>query len=297
MADLWYPKADNVTQDFSDDYPGVATTPAILLVHSTEGSTWPTYSGGAEAPNITYHPVLRKFRGHVAMNRSARSLMDPAGTPVRENRVCTQLEVIGTCDPKKKGTGMVYIPEMTSVMLDDIAALWVWCSKNLKVPLAASLVFRAYPGSYGSSNGVRCSSASFAAYKGLAGHMHASGNLHGDPGKFPAATLLAKAQGIANPRPKVSLAGLLKAIKDDKAAPTGKTSNASAVLPVEKALVAEGLLKASLADGSAGTSSFGPGSAYQRWQKSLGLTGAAADGIPGKTSLTALGKKRGFDVV
>lgn len=36
--------------------------------------------------------------------------------------------------------------------------------------------------------------------------------------------------------------------------------------------------------------------AYTKWQNSLGFTGADADGVPGITSLTALGKKYGFAV-
>nr|WP_240351669.1 CHAP domain-containing protein [Streptomyces olivoreticuli] len=36
--------------------------------------------------------------------------------------------------------------------------------------------------------------------------------------------------------------------------------------------------------------------AYARWQESLGYSGADADGIPGRTSLTALGAKYGFEV-
>ncbi len=36
--------------------------------------------------------------------------------------------------------------------------------------------------------------------------------------------------------------------------------------------------------------------AYTRWQNSLGFTGSDADGLPGITSLTALGKKYGFTV-
>lgn len=36
--------------------------------------------------------------------------------------------------------------------------------------------------------------------------------------------------------------------------------------------------------------------AYSRWQKKLGFTGADADGIPGKVSLQKLGRKHGFTV-
>lgn len=35
---------------------------------------------------------------------------------------------------------------------------------------------------------------------------------------------------------------------------------------------------------------------YKKWQKKLGYTGTDADGIPGKASLTVLGKKHGFTV-
>ena len=36
--------------------------------------------------------------------------------------------------------------------------------------------------------------------------------------------------------------------------------------------------------------------AYAKWQRKLGFTGADADGIPGKVSLTKLGRKHGFTV-
>lgn len=44
---------------------------------------------------------------------------------------------------------------------------------------------------------------------------------------------------------------------------------------------------------------FGPQTteAYAKWQRTMGLKGKDADGKPGRTSLTALGKKYGFTVV
>lgn len=71
---------------------------------------------------------------------------------------------------------------------------------------------------------------------------------------------------------------------------TGTTPGAeSHVLAVEQALVAKGLLGASLADGHFGTSTL---EAYAAWQRSLGYTGIDANGVPGKTSLTSLGSGR-----
>lgn len=65
------------------------------------------------------------------------------------------------------------------------------------------------------------------------------------------------------------------------------------VLIVQKALArAVGL------NYSSGPGVFGPRTqaAYAKWQRSLGYTGADADGIPGRQSLAALGKRFGFSV-
>jgi hypothetical protein len=98
-------------------------------------------------------------------------------------------------------------------------------------------------------------------------------------------------------KPTVFLSHILYAIKKDGPAKQGHTTYKSEVLLVEKALNKEGLLHSSLVDGSAGTASFGRGSAYQDWQERLGFRGADADGIPGRESLTILGRKHGFNVV
>nr|WP_284289319.1 peptidoglycan-binding domain-containing protein [Angustibacter aerolatus] len=72
---------------------------------------------------------------------------------------------------------------------------------------------------------------------------------------------------------------------DDTLTPGARAS----VLAVERALQARGLLTATYVDGYFGTQTV---SAYARYQKSLGYTGLAANGLPGRTSLTTLGKGR-----
>jgi hypothetical protein len=91
----------------------------------------------------------------------------------------------------------------------------------------------------------------------------------------------------------VSLSRLQAAAHHDPAAPGTPKEYASTVLPVEKALAAEGLLPKQYVDGSYGTLTV---KAYAGWQHRLGYTGNAADGIPGPASLAALGKRRGFVV-
>lgn len=104
----------------------------------------------------------------------------------------------------------------------------------------------------------------------------------------------------APPAPKpgravVSVTHLLAAIAHDRPAPTGaKSAYFAEVAVVENALHGLGLLAGGLVDGSAGTSSFGAGSAYAAYQHSLGYSGKDADGLPGLTSLTKMSERFGF---
>ncbi|MEH1124906.1 peptidoglycan-binding protein [Micromonospora sp. CPCC 206061] len=83
---------------------------------------------------------------------------------------------------------------------------------------------------------------------------------------------------------------LLASQVDPPKANTGLTPGASAhVIEVERALNAKGLLTSGAVDGHYGTSTI---SSYAAWQRSLGYTGIDANGIPGPSSLTALGNGR-----
>lgn len=93
--------------------------------------------------------------------------------------------------------------------------------------------------------------------------------------------------------PTISLARVQKAARVDPPAPMGKKSYPTEVLIVEKALNRAGLLSSKYVDGCYGTVTI---DSYKHWQRNLGYTGAAANGIPGLKSLTALGKKYGFRV-
>ncbi|EPH40839.1 CHAP domain-containing protein [Streptomyces aurantiacus] len=96
---------------------------------------------------------------------------------------------------------------------------------------------------------------------------------------------------------KVKVADVAAAARRDPAAPQGATTHKAAVLVVERALVAEGLLAARWVDGSFGTESI---KAYAKWQRSKAggsYTGKDADGVPGKSSLAKLGARHGFNVI
>lgn len=94
-------------------------------------------------------------------------------------------------------------------------------------------------------------------------------------------------------KPVVDLSKLVAAAKSDpKRAGTPVTY--SGVKVVETALVDAGLLAKVYSDGHFGSATV---DAYAKWQRKLGYSGSAADGIPGKTSLTKLGAKYRFQVV
>lgn len=96
----------------------------------------------------------------------------------------------------------------------------------------------------------------------------------------------------ATGRPVVDLSELVKAAKSDPPK-RGTPVSYPGTKVVETALVAEGLLARSLADGHFGTATV---EAYSLWQRRCGWNGKDADGLPGIASLKKLAARRGFDV-
>lgn len=135
-----------------------------------------------------------------------------------------------------------------------------------------------------------------AAAHGTTVKVLADLNKISDPDNITAGKRLKLPAG-ATAKKVVSLAKLIKAFKADPPK-SGTPVSYPAVEYVEDALVAEGLLARQYADGHAGTATR---SAYSLYQQRRGFTGTQpggdADGTPGMTTLRALGKAHGFDVV
>lgn len=143
------------------------------------------------------------------------------------------------------------------------------------------------------------------------GERSTIGHLEWQPGKidprgFTMASMrerIAKRLGIdpspvALPKPTKPTVDLSKLIAAAKSNPQAKGTPVTytGVRTVEAALVNAGLLSKAYSDGHFGSSTV---IAYAKWQRSKAggsFTGTAADGIPGKTSLTRLGNAHGFDV-
>lgn len=187
-----YPKADAQTQWWENNFDrDTFSEIEKVLLHSTETPGWPGYKSGASAPTLTYYAKKRLWRQHNKIGSSARALVDPSGTAVRENRDdVVQIEIIAYADEKVADTvsGSVKITELTADNLRDLAEFIVWLRKEWGGPPKTYAKFIPYPGSYGNSV-VRMSGSQYDGFRGVLGHMHASGNMHGDPGAIDIATI------------------------------------------------------------------------------------------------------------
>lgn len=200
-----YPGA-STTYWYQTKYGGDAMESNVIVWHTTEGTSLPSYSGGAEAPNFTAVPDFKAQRlvwyQHFDFDTSSRALVNKAGGVETNTLNVCQIEIVGTCDPtthKKWGsTAHLYTPELPAWAIRDLAAFARWAHEQHGVPLTSDVTFKAYPGSYG-ANGVRMSASQWTNYRGHCGHQHVPENDHGDPGAFPMAAILAAANGDTAP--------------------------------------------------------------------------------------------------
>lgn len=185
---------------YGSKYPGSAMESNVVVWHTTEGTSLPGYSGGSEAPNFTAMPDFAAQRlvwyQHFDFDVSSRALVNAAGGVETNTLNVVQVEIVGTCDPgthqkwAKAGYRHLYTPELPDWAVRDLAAFAKWAHDHHGVPLTSAVTFKAYPASYGTSNGVRMSASKWASFTGHCGHQHVPENLHGDPGLLPMAAIL-----------------------------------------------------------------------------------------------------------
>lgn len=189
----------------------------ILVLHTTEGMSWPGYGGGGSAPHVTIRPIPGKgieVREHIPFTQYARALVNLPGGPQTNRRGVLQVELIGTCDPKHRGSSAWYFwPEADAVVIKALADYFRPILAAYKIPHRAP-TFVAYPASYGTRASQRLSAEEWNSYNGIVGHQHVPENSHGDPGAFPIAAFI-KALGAtpstakpaapapSKPRPRV----------------------------------------------------------------------------------------------
>lgn len=199
---------------YGDKYPGSAMESNVGVIHTTEGTTLPSYGGGVSAPNVTAVPDIKAQKllwyQHFDVDRSSRALVNRSGGVETNTLNAFQVELVGTCDPahktswgsKKAGVDYIFWPAAPDWALKELAKLVRWLADNHRVPARSSVVWKSYPTSYGASS-VRLSGSQWSDYYGWLGHQHVPENDHGDPGNINFARVLehANAQTPAPPAP------------------------------------------------------------------------------------------------
>jgi hypothetical protein len=218
-----YSKADTTTQWFQDDWPGAVMNltqqTAVLVLHTTEGTSWDTYDGGAKAPTYTARPNLKlcrlDWRAHFPDERSSRALVNLAGGVETNTLNAIQVELVGTCDPAKAktwnglkaGVDYIYWPEAPMWALNDLGAFIADLHTRHGLRLQAP-TFQAYPGSFGArgvTNTVRMTFDQWRKFTGVCGHQHVPENVHGDPGAIDIDPVLAHARQLVKPQRTTSV--------------------------------------------------------------------------------------------
>jgi hypothetical protein len=189
-----YPRA-SLAAWYQGRYPGDKMNANTGVVHTTEGTSLPSYGGGASAPTFTLVPNVKgrtvAVYQHFDVDRSARALVNKSGGVETNTLNCVQVELVGTCDPRthtawtEDERAHIYWPKAPQWALMEFARLVRWLADGHGVKLASTVTWKAYPSSYGTSNGVRLTGAQWLDYYGWLGHQHVPENLHGDPGDFP----------------------------------------------------------------------------------------------------------------
>jgi len=175
----YYPRADPNAQNFYAAYPALFDPSRrmgdvnVLVLHTTEGTSWPGYSAGSMTPTFTYDPRSHQMRQHIPVNMAGRALV--GSTTNRMN--CAQIEVIGFA---------ALGGPLDAQAVQDLGALLAWLNTEWSVPLVAPYAFAA-------AGYHRMSNAEWTVFRGVCGHQHVPLNDHWDPGAMNAAAILAAA--------------------------------------------------------------------------------------------------------
>ena len=203
----YYPGASHSGASwYEDSYLGNAMDVNVLVIHTTEGTSLPTYDGGAVAPNITFVPDFQAKRlkayQHYRTDISSRALMNKLGGVATNTNNVTQAEFVGTCDPTTSrrwaaaGVEHIFWPDAPDWALREMAEYVAWLHEEHGIPLVAPAKWPAYPTSYANGGGQRMTDDQWNAFRGVCGHMHVTENVHGDPGSLPIQKVLAYAKEI-----------------------------------------------------------------------------------------------------
>jgi hypothetical protein len=199
----WYPRANRTAQNFQPalNRPAMRTV-NVLVLHTTEGTSWPGYAGGRQAPTFTINCTsgAPQVRQHFPLPCAAMALVQPSGSLSTNRLNVAQVELVGTggwASPANRSRPYTVSGPHTDwtrpddMMLRAVADLIAWLHKEWEVPLKAPIPFDNWAG----NNTHRMTASQWAGFTGICGHSHVWGNYHTDPGSFPIAACLKLAAG------------------------------------------------------------------------------------------------------
>lgn len=211
---LTYPKADVARQWFANAHPG-STFPKVEKVvwHTTEGTGWPSYSGGSVAPHYTaysdYSNETVRWRAHFPDRMNSRALVNQAGGVQTNLDGALQVEIVGTCDPSRVGIwkgDFLKSWALETWQVEAFARFALYAKTEHGVPFAAPALWLKYgkdsrvpgrvPASFGASP-ARMTGKAWDAFRGHCGHQHVPENHHGDPGGLQIDRILNRARQLA----------------------------------------------------------------------------------------------------
>lgn len=173
-----------------------------LIVHTTEGSSWPGYQGGRIPPHFTARPgafSTENVRQHIDTAKSAKALENRPGGVETNNDGCVQVELIGSCDRAYASKhGLFYWPAATDDDLGALVAILVWAHRTHGIPLSTGSLVFASDRAYGLNAPQRMTMAEWRAFSGVCGHQHVPENAHWDPGETPVKRAVELARRIVN---------------------------------------------------------------------------------------------------
>lgn len=192
MSEMWYPIA--IRDVFKDSGGFIDGYEWRGVLHTTEGTTYagarPSYAAG-NSPHFTVSFETGAFKvwQHIPLNKAARALAHPAGTPETNRARCIQIEIVA----KAASSGT-----LQREYLAGIGRLMRWIESNTGIKRTA-LDFK------GPNEGIvlakatspiRLSGAAWTKFNGWCGHQHVPFNAHWDPGDIDIDFLLKFEAGV-----------------------------------------------------------------------------------------------------
>lgn len=306
MGKYSYPGADVTTQKFSGKFSSDTMDTNVCTLHSTEGVSWPGYSGGATAPNLTFYASIKEKKGywreHFAANLSSRALENRAGGVQTNTLNDVQVELIGTCDSRYKkkwgnlvaGVDYIYWPDAPEWALVELGKFLKWLDSvfpRFQIKDGSPRGWVQYPASYGLNAKQRMTFAEWNNSSGIVGHQHVPENVHGDPGDLNIKALVSAATGtITVPTvPPVTPPRVIIDPMDPKNYFVGAKGDYITDLGQRLVVWAKYLkLPTPYKVGPGPSFTDTDRKAVQAFQKAQGWSGADADGLPGPETLKRL---------